>query len=66
MFKSHKVKSNHRDLTTNKVDTYEAPVLNLIIAPLFYQPKRVLTPASMLCLLDYISIYLLLECCVQV
>jgi hypothetical protein len=26
MFKSHKIKSNHRVLRKNKVDTYRAPV----------------------------------------
>jgi hypothetical protein len=26
MFKSHFIKSNHRDISKNKVDTYESPV----------------------------------------
>jgi hypothetical protein len=35
VFKSNLIKSNHRVLRKNKVDTYGAPVLHLIIAPLF-------------------------------
>jgi hypothetical protein len=35
MFKSHKIESNHRVLRKNKVDTYGATVLHLIIATLF-------------------------------
>ncbi len=39
MFESHLVKSNHRVLRKNKVDTYGAPVLCLTIAPLFLPAK---------------------------
>jgi hypothetical protein len=42
-------KSNHRIPRTNKVDTYEAPVLHIIKETLFYQPKGLLTPMSILC-----------------
>ncbi len=35
MFKSHLIKSNHRVLGKNKVDTYGAPILHVIIAPIF-------------------------------
>jgi hypothetical protein len=46
MFKSHLIKSNHIVLRKNKVDTYGAPVLYLIVSPLFCQPKCVKTPMS--------------------
>jgi hypothetical protein len=35
MFKSQLIKSNHRVLWKNKTDTYGAPVMHLIIAPMF-------------------------------
>jgi hypothetical protein len=35
MFKTNLIMSNHAVLIINKVYTYEAPVLYLIIAPLF-------------------------------
>jgi hypothetical protein len=35
MFKSHLKKSNHRVLQKNKVYTFGAPVLHMIVVPLF-------------------------------
>jgi hypothetical protein len=37
----------------NKVDTYRVLVLYLITALLFQQPICVLTPLSILCILDF-------------
>ena len=39
MFKSHKMKPNHRVLRINEVDAYGAPVFAPDLAPLFLQPK---------------------------
>jgi hypothetical protein len=36
-----------------KIDTYEAPVSHLIIAPLFWPPKCLLSPVSALSILDF-------------
>jgi hypothetical protein len=54
LFKSHKINSNRRAPRKNEVDTHGAPVL----APdytvsLFWQPNCVLTPMSILCILDF-------------
>ncbi len=53
IFKSHSIKSNHRALRKNKVDTYRAPVLHVIIVLLFKQPNCVLTPISILSIIDF-------------
>jgi len=37
----------------NKVDTYGALVLQVIITPLFYQPKCLVTPMSIMCIVDF-------------
>ncbi len=50
IFKSHLIKSNHRVLRKNKVETYGAPVLYLIVLPLFWQPICVITPMSIVCM----------------
>ncbi len=53
MFKSHLIKPNQRIPGKNKVDTYGAPVFHLIIVTPFYQPKCVLTPMSILDILEF-------------
>jgi hypothetical protein len=58
MFKSHLIKLNHR-FPRKKVDTFGAPVLPLMIVPLFKRPKCVLTPMNNLCILDFYDLYIM-------
>jgi hypothetical protein len=44
-----------------KVETYGAPILNLIIIPLFKKPKCVQTPMSIICILDFYGIDFLMN-----
>jgi hypothetical protein len=57
MFKSHKIKKNHRVLGKNEVDTYGAQVWHLIIV---YYISMVPNPpqfgAKSICLLDILAI----------
>jgi hypothetical protein len=46
VLKSHFVKSNHRVLRNTKIDNFGAPVLHLIIMPLFWWLKCILTPMN--------------------
>ncbi len=48
MFKSHFIKSNHRDISKNKVDTYESPVFVADYSNAVLEPKCILTPMSFL------------------
>jgi len=62
MSKSHLIKPNHRVPGKNKVDTYGALVVHLIIVTLIYQPNT--TPMSILCISDfyeYIKVFAKME-----
>jgi hypothetical protein len=62
MFKCYLIKSYHRVLSKNQVDTYGAPVLRLIIAPLVKQLRSELAPIEhsmyiRFLWVDYINMY---------
>ncbi len=63
MFKSHKIKSDHRAPRKNKVDAYEATAFAPDIALLFKQPKCVLSPITViLCILHFYGCATLIGC----
>ena len=56
MFKSQKLKSNHRVLMKNEVDNYGAPIFTPDYSATVLAAKMLPTPTSILCKLDFYDI----------